>query len=118
AFVGGVVVPGLVMTVLALAPFVDRSPRRDLRARLFPIGAFVVALGAMAALTSVAVVNDARDPKIQSQEEAARRFMEEPFEPDRIGFKPEPAAAAAAPPPEAFATNCAGCHGAAAGGNI
>jgi ubiquinol-cytochrome c reductase cytochrome b subunit len=117
AFVGGVVVPGVVMTALALAPFVDRSPRRDLRARLLPIAAFVVVLGAMAALTSVALVDDARDPKIQSQEEAAERFMGEPFEPDLIGFKPEPAAAPA-PPPEPYAKNCAACHGAAGEGQF
>jgi ubiquinol-cytochrome c reductase cytochrome b subunit len=117
AFLGGVVVPGLLMTGLALAPFVDRSPYRALRGRIVPVALFLAALAGIGALTSVALVADNADPKIRSQEEAARAFMATPFEPDRIGFEAV-AAPVAAPPPAAFATNCAGCHGANAEGQF
>jgi ubiquinol-cytochrome c reductase cytochrome b subunit len=115
AFLGAVVVPGVLMTALALAPFVDRSPARALRARLIPVGLFLAALAGIGGLTYVSIFEDLSDLKIQQQEEAARRFMDEPFAPDVIGAPPP--AAAAAPPPTAFAENgCAGCHGAAGEG--
>jgi len=62
------------------------------------------------------MVNDANDPKIQAQEEAARKFMGQPFEPDRIGF--EAPAASGKEPPAAFAANCAVCHGKEAEGLV
>lgn len=110
AFLGGVVAPGILMTGLALVPFVDRSDKRSLRSRAAFVLIFAGALGVILALTSVAFVRDARDEKIAQQEEAARAFMAEPFEPDKIGVKEE--AKPAAEPPLAFTQSCAGCHGA------
>jgi ubiquinol-cytochrome c reductase cytochrome b subunit len=123
AFLGGVVMPGVLFGALALAPFVDRSPLRTLRSRLVYIAIFVAALAVIGALTGTALYNDMNDPKIAQQEEAARDYMSKPFEPDSIGgsgARPaETAAAAPIPPaPAAFATNCAGCHGAEAQGGV
>ncbi len=117
AFVGGVVVPGIVMTALALAPFIDRSKTRAIRARLLPIGAFVVVLAAMGILTTMGLVEDHRDPKIQQQDEAARAFMAEPFKADEIGIE-RAAAEKPAPAPESYVKSCAGCHGEAAEGVV
>ena len=63
SFVGGVVVPGLIMTALALAPFIDRSRDRSLRSRIVPVAAYVLVLGTMIALTAISLSTDARDPK-------------------------------------------------------
>jgi quinol-cytochrome oxidoreductase complex cytochrome b subunit len=45
AFAGAVVVPGLLMTLLALVPFLDRSPHRAIRRRLVSNTAFLVVMG-------------------------------------------------------------------------
>jgi ubiquinol-cytochrome c reductase cytochrome b subunit len=117
AFLGAVVVPGALMTALALAPFADRSPARAIRGRLFFVGLFLAGLAGIGALTSSALLEDLSDPKIQQQEEAARRFMAEPFVPDEIGAKPV-AAVAAADPPDPFQISCAACHGDNAEGRV
>jgi ubiquinol-cytochrome c reductase cytochrome b subunit len=116
AFAGGVVVPGLVMTALALAPFLDRSPNRSLRSRFVPVAAYLVVFGVMGALTAISLSADARDPKIAAQEEEARRFMAEPFEPATLGDPPPTTSVAA--PPAVFTANCAVCHGPAAEGGV
>jgi ubiquinol-cytochrome c reductase cytochrome b subunit len=111
AFVGGIVLPGVIMTALALLPFVDRSKSRALRSRLVVVGLYVVVLAGMGVLTAIALVNDARDPSIVAQEEAAHRFMAEPFEPDAIGRLETVGAKPAAPAPEPYEISCSSCHG-------
>lgn len=112
AFVGGVLIPSALMTLLAASPFLDRSPSRALRGRLVPVSAFAAVLVLLAAATLWAVREDARDPLIAAQTEAERAFLAAPFVADEIG---EPAAARAgtraARAPKAFETNCAACHG-------
>lgn len=111
-FVGGVVVPGVLMTLLALAPWLDRSPSRAVRDRLLPIGVFAAALVGIAGAIGFGLYADARDPAIRAQEEAARRFMSEPFVPADLGAaEPEPQGTAAAGPPPVYRPNCASCHG-------
>jgi ubiquinol-cytochrome c reductase cytochrome b subunit len=123
AFAGAVVVPGVLMTLLALAPFLDRSPYRSIRRRIIPVGLFLVVLAALTGLTGYALYQDKQDPLIEAQENAMERFMEEPFVPDTIGTPPGEvgggAAQAAAPKaPSAYMTNCAGCHGDAGQGQV
>lgn len=120
AFVGGVVVPGVIFTALALVPFVDRSPLRAIRPRAVPVGIFVIALAAIGVLTARALREDANNLRIGEQHEEARRFMAEPFTPDVIGrHAPGDGATAAVPlPPALFTENCAGCHGTGAEGKV
>ena len=129
AFVGGVLVPGALIALLAAAPFLDRSPTRRVRARIPAISIFLAALTAIGALTAVALYQDSQNPLIAAQEEAMRRLAEEPFVPDVIPSAAEPTVAAATrgdhaavagppPPPESFVANCAGCHGPTAEGQI
>jgi ubiquinol-cytochrome c reductase cytochrome b subunit len=121
AFVGAVVVPGLLMTLLALAPFIDRSPYRSIRKRIVPVALFLLVMAGLTGLTAYALYQDGRDPLIRVQEESMKRFMEEPFVPDTIGEPPSDTQAAASPTakvPDAYTANCAGCHGDAAQGSI
>jgi ubiquinol-cytochrome c reductase cytochrome b subunit len=123
AFAGAVVLPGVLMTLLALAPFIDRSPYRSIRRRKIPIAIFVVVMATLAGLTGYALFQDKQDPLIEAQEKAMERFMEEPFVPDTIGKPPEESASGAAQAstakaPSAYVANCAGCHGDAAQGQI
>jgi len=114
AFAGAVVVPGVLMTLLALVPFVDRSPYRSIRRRLVYVGTFVVIMGALASLTAYALYLDSEDPLIEQQERAAERFLSEPFVPEEIGKPVENAAessSSASKAPAPFMSNCAGCHG-------
>jgi ubiquinol-cytochrome c reductase cytochrome b subunit len=129
AVVGGVLVPGAIVTLLALAPFLDRARSRAPRARAVPLALFAATAMVLGSLTAAALYRDANDPLIVAQEEAARAFLAEPFVPDVIGAPAaDPAGAAqrasaaspAAPkptePPAVFAENCAGCHGPSATG--
>jgi ubiquinol-cytochrome c reductase cytochrome b subunit len=122
AFLGGVIVPGLLFAGLALAPFVDRSPTRALRSRILYVAVFLAVLATMAGLTATALYEDGKDPKIVQQEEAAHEYMSKPFEPDTIGgpaARPTETAAAPLPPaPAAYESNCAGCHGAEGNGQV
>jgi ubiquinol-cytochrome c reductase cytochrome b subunit len=118
AFWGAVVLPGVIVTGLALLPWLDRGPDRRFRKRLVPIGAFAVLAVTVVSLTIVGLTADARDPKIQAQEEAARAYLAEPFVPDEIGGAKGATVEVIGPAPEAFAKNCAGCHGATGEGRI
>lgn len=119
AFLGGVVAPGLLMTLLAAAPFVDRSPNRSFRARRIPNSLFVFVVLGLAALTASALVEDRANPRIAEQEDAAREYMAAPFTPDRIGSRPTSGEVDTKNrPPAPFVRNCAGCHGATAEGVI
>lgn len=118
AFWGAVVLPGVIVTGLALLPWLDKGPDRRFKKRLVPIGAFGLLAVAVVTLTIVGITSDARNPKIQAQEEAARAFLAEPFVPDEIGGSKGGAVAVIGPPPEPFTKNCAGCHGATGEGMI
>lgn len=118
AFWGAVVLPTVILIGLALLPWVDRGPDRRFRSRLVPIGAFGVLAAVVVSLTIVGLSADARDPKIQAQNAAAKAFLEEPFVPDEIGMKKGGDVAVVGPPPEPFTKNCAGCHGATGEGMV
>jgi ubiquinol-cytochrome c reductase cytochrome b subunit len=112
AFVGGVVLPGVLMTLLAAAPFLDRSPSRALRARAAPVSVFLAVLLLLGVATSWVLWEDSRDPLIAAQAEKERAFLEAPFVPDEIGERAVAHEAPSAPvAPEVFLQNCAVCHG-------
>jgi ubiquinol-cytochrome c reductase cytochrome b subunit len=51
--VGTIIVPGVAAALLALLPWLDRSPSRDPRRRPVAVGAFVLGLSSVAVLTSL-----------------------------------------------------------------
>jgi len=51
--IGALVVPGVIVALLMLLPWLDRSPNRDWRGRKALLGAFAAGLGAVAALTAI-----------------------------------------------------------------
>lgn len=114
-----VLLPGALLAALAALPFLRR------RARPLGAAAFAACGLLVLTLTTIALVEDARDPRVsgrlaqQAREE--EEFRRAPFVPRRVG--PEPRATPAttetsdvrpAPPapPAAYADNCARCHGA------
>jgi ubiquinol-cytochrome c reductase cytochrome b subunit len=106
----GVVLPGIVLTVLILLPWLKRA--RVVGASLLGAGVVVVLL-----MTTAAYLSDRRDQRTRAQlakqsaeEEAWRR---EPFEPARLTLTPTPVTAAGAPegPPVKYIEFCANCHG-------
>lgn len=141
ASLSALLLPLLLLGSLALLPFLDTPrlsrlmahPRRNAGVAIFTLG-----LALVATLTTLAYLEDARDPRLreqlaaQAREEAA--FRAKPFEPRRVrtgdtngdtsqvadsnsSSNSSPSgsashAAAATTPPEAYAKNCARCHGA------
>ena len=104
----GVVVPGMVLLLLALLPWL-KSQRLIGRTVL---GAGVVVISLM---TTASYLSDRRDPKTRAQlakqaaqEEAERR---EPFKPVSITFTSPVADASAGSPPATYIKFCAQCHG-------
>jgi ubiquinol-cytochrome c reductase cytochrome b subunit len=113
AFVGAVLIPGLLMTALAAVPFLDRSACRRVRARLHVVGLYAMVMAFLVGITLRAYVDDSADPRLARQEADAKQFMAEPFVPDEIG-KPPAVADAVLP---LFKRNCADCHGAGGEGD-
>lgn len=116
AFWGAVVLPGVLVTLLAALPWIDRGRDRRFRKRLVPVVGFCAVAAGVVGLTTVGLVTDARDPKISAQDEAARAFLHEPFEPPEIGASAR--VIVIGPPPATFTETCAGCHGPTGEGKI
>lgn len=123
AFAGGVLVPGAIIALLALLPFLDRSPTRAVRSRSAIVAGFGLVGLAIVGMTAYAIYRDATDPVIVAQEAKARAALAEPFEPVVTGADtsagPDEAPASdagRAAPPAAFLDNCARCHGRAGQG--
>jgi len=129
----GLILPGLIFALLALAPWLDRRAQavNTLRRRAPALFVSVLSLLVLG-LTALALFDDAHDPRTRDQlarqataEEAFRRA---PFIPQRA--RPADMNSAAAqttdatnantqatanannPPPAAYTQNCAKCHGA------
>ncbi|MDQ3420992.1 MAG: cytochrome b N-terminal domain-containing protein, partial [Acidobacteriota bacterium] len=60
--VGTMIIPGVVAVLLALLPWIDRGAARDPRRRPVVIGAFVLGLAAVAALTTLGWMDRPRPP--------------------------------------------------------
>ena len=107
----GVILPGVVLTVLVLLPWLKRA--RLIGGSLIAAGLAVVFL-----MTTAAYLSDRRDQHTREQlskqaaeEEAWRREL---FEPARLTLASAAATAEATPggPPEMYIKFCANCHGA------
>jgi ubiquinol-cytochrome c reductase cytochrome b subunit len=106
----GVVLPGIVLTVLILLPWLKRS--RLIGSSLLGAGVVVVLL-----MTTAAYLSDCRDQKTREQlskqaaaEEAWRHKL---FDPARLTLASAsaPTEAASGGPPAAYIEFCANCHG-------
>ena len=103
----GVVLPGIVLTILILLPWLKRA--RLIGASLLGAGVVIVLL-----MTTAAYLSDRRDQHTREQlskqvaEEEAWRH--EPFEPARLTLAAASASAAGGPP-STYIEFCANCHG-------
>jgi ubiquinol-cytochrome c reductase cytochrome b subunit len=122
--VGSVVLPGLLVLLLILAPFIDRSPERRPWKRPVAVGTYCVVLVAMLALGVLSYWQDSHDESVarqlRRQHEAVESYMEAPFKPYRVGLT-----AGAVAPADPLAEKgkavytgqgCSSCHGDAGAG--
>jgi ubiquinol-cytochrome c reductase cytochrome b subunit len=118
--VGILVIPGVLGGLLVLLPFYDRRAERRPGKRPVATGLFSVVLAGLLALGAISYYADYHDPAIAAQlrrqDEAERRFMEQPFEPESQAPAAAPAAEAANPLVEQgrqifTAQGCVACHG-------
>ena len=140
ASLAALLVPGLLLGALALLPFLPAATRQDMtNKRQLYFGVVVFALGFLlvAGMTTVAYLEDVRDPRVREQlarqAQAEEDFRRTPFAPRLSNGQTPDAAqtnqtgagdaqalsagdAAATTPPAAFTVNCAKCHGAHAEG--
>ncbi|MCS6885460.1 MAG: cytochrome b N-terminal domain-containing protein [Acidobacteriota bacterium] len=107
AIVPALLLPGLLFTVLALLPFLDRKVER--RSRLGSAFLIVFICG-FSMLLTLAKLDDYKDvatsKQLLAQQEKARVFLSEPFLPQRLDLKTQQTC-----PPASFLINCAECHG-------
>ncbi|MGZ3408199.1 MAG: cytochrome b N-terminal domain-containing protein [Polyangia bacterium] len=87
--VGVVLLPALVFLLLFALPFIDRSPERRPWRRPISVGGLLAVFIGLIALGARSSSDDHRDPsvhaKLVAQEQAERRFAEQPFEPRLVG---------------------------------
>jgi quinol-cytochrome oxidoreductase complex cytochrome b subunit/mono/diheme cytochrome c family protein len=128
-----VFLPALLLAALALLPFLPErgnGPAGLNRTRAVGVTVFALLFLVVAFFTTLAYVEDRRDPRVREQLARQARQEEEfrraPFVPQRTGggrndaradspssaTPPGPAVTQNAPPPEAYARHCAKCHGA------
>jgi ubiquinol-cytochrome c reductase cytochrome b subunit len=123
AVIGIVVIPGIIILLFLLLPFIDRRPERRPWRRPVAVGIFVAVLGAVITLTALSYYDDHHNPSVAAQMARQQRqtedFMKAPFQPDVEGTMLA-ATAAAAPPPNPLAAagekifqadSCFSCHG-------
>jgi ubiquinol-cytochrome c reductase cytochrome b subunit len=124
--------PALLLGALALLPFTRKgfiTPAAFKLRRRLGLAIFALMTLLVTGMTSLAYLQDSRDPRVREQlaRQAAKEaeFLRAPFVPKRSGATSDAtggvqtattsstnSATQAAPPPEAFARNCAKCHGA------
>ncbi|HEY7182819.1 MAG TPA: c-type cytochrome, partial [Blastocatellia bacterium] len=100
-----------------LLPFFDRREERHPLRRPLATALLTLVIGGSIGLIFLAKHQDKINPefaeKLKRQEEEMRVFFDKPFEPQVIGAGAAPLANGAKPvePPQAYAQNCAACHG-------
>ncbi len=128
--------PALLLCALALLPFTRKgfvAPAAVKSRRRLGLAVFAAATLLVTAMTTLAYLQDSRDPRVREQlarqAEKEAEFRSAPFVPRRSGASSDTTggvgtaassssnsaasnATPAAPPPEAFSRNCAKCHGA------
>ena len=86
AVVGIVVIPAVLACLFAGLPFLDRRAERRPWKRPFTVGTFVVIMLGLVSLGMLSRAADRADPGVvellNAQRDAARAYMEAPFEPD------------------------------------
>jgi ubiquinol-cytochrome c reductase cytochrome b subunit len=106
-----VIIPGALVTVLVVLPFIDRNPSRRIKRR-----PWIMAITAVSIVAAIGLSLFSQEKILEEQ--ASMQAMPQP--------PPAPIAAAAGPGTaggaasdkgaQIFATNCQGCHGVAGGG--
>jgi len=125
--VPAVLLPGLLLAMLVLLPFLDRSPERHPRRRPLAVSVFAVVLSAIVGLAVLSYQQDRINPesraRLEQQKQDAASFMRATFQPQDIGRSvaisiPEVThpAESLSPALKVFLANCASCHGADATG--
>jgi ubiquinol-cytochrome c reductase cytochrome b subunit len=113
AIIPTVALPAALFGALFLLPFFDRREERNPLRRPVATALLVLILGGAIGLIFLAKHQDRNNPefagKLKQQEEEMHVYFAKPFEPQIIGGVA--AATKATPPPEAYAQNCAACHG-------
>lgn len=109
AIIPGLILPGMLMTVLLSLPFFDRSTERSPRRRPIVTAMVFVTGLAFLSLFTMAKFDDYRNEptmrQLMKQHKQAREFLMEPFQPQSIGK------VSVVCPPAPFLENCAECHG-------
>ncbi len=117
AIIPTVVAPAVLFGALFLLPFFDRRDERHPLRRPLATSMLVLIVGGSIGLIYLAKYQDRNHPefaeKLKQQEEEMHAYFAKPFEPQIIGGAASLASAGKAlgPPPEAYATSCAVCHG-------
>jgi mono/diheme cytochrome c family protein len=117
AIIPTVVLPAALFGALFLLPFFDRREERRPLRRPLATALLTLVIGGSIGLIFLAKHQDKTNPefaeKLKKQEEEMRVYFDKPFEPQIIGGAAAPIASAgkSAEPPQAFAENCAVCHG-------
>jgi ubiquinol-cytochrome c reductase cytochrome b subunit len=83
--IGVIVIPGILVGLVFLLPFLDRSPERRPWKRPIPVGGVLIVLIGLVGLGMQSRLDDARDPttasQIARQELAEDQYFRAPFEP-------------------------------------
>lgn len=122
AVIGIVAIPGIIVLLFLLVPFIDRGPERRPWRRPVGVGIFLLILLSIVTLTKLSYYDDSHSPSVAAQMALQQRqteeFMKAPFRPDVAG--PITVAAAAAPAANPLinagqkvfqADSCFSCHG-------
>lgn len=113
--VATVIIPGAVMTFLVLLPWLDKARSRSLGERLPVVGAALLLMTGVGTLTSMALVEDAKNVRYQKGLVAAHRESERARELARAGVLPAGGDAVFQNDPQVqvrtlFKEQCATCH--------
>ncbi|MGE0129897.1 MAG: cytochrome b N-terminal domain-containing protein [Blastocatellales bacterium] len=113
AIIPTMVLPGVLFGALLLLPFFDKREERNPVRRPLATALLLLIIGGSIGLIFLAKHQDRKNPeiaqKLKQQEEEMHAYFARPFEPQIIGSVT--AAAKTLEPPEAYAQNCAACHG-------
>jgi ubiquinol-cytochrome c reductase cytochrome b subunit len=119
--IGVIVIPGILIGLVFLLPFLDRSLERRPWKRPIPVGSVLIVLIGLIGLGMQSRLDDARDPTIASQiaqqNLAEDQYFHAPFQPYSAssisgGTAPVALSGAAAKGKTIFDSNrCSGCHG-------